>query len=62
MENSSRLYFQLVFNFEQTRTVTIFGEHGIYGSYTMMAKPILIRALEMHFPMIQFLIRIIQIR
>ena len=22
-------YFQLVFNFEQTRTVTIFGEHGI---------------------------------
>ena len=21
--------FQLVFNFEQTRTVTIFGEHGI---------------------------------
>ena len=22
-------FFQLVFNFEQTRTVTIFGEHGI---------------------------------
>ena len=21
--------FQLVFNFEQTRTVTIFGEHGV---------------------------------
>ena len=35
MENSSRSLFvkitdfQLVFNFEQTRTVTIFGEHGI---------------------------------
>ena len=53
--------FQLVFNFEQSRTVTIFGEHGINGPYTMMAKPI--RALEMHCPMIQFLIRrIIQIR
>ena len=45
--------FQLVFNFEQTRTITIFGEHG-NGSYTMMAKPI--RALELHYPMIQFLI------
>ena len=45
--------FQLVFNFEQTRTVTIFGEHGII-SYTMMAKPI--TALELHYPMIQFLI------
>ena len=35
IENSSRLYlfkkidFQIVSNFEQTRTVTIFGEHGI---------------------------------
>ena len=33
-EFSSRLFlkttdFKLVFNFEQTRTVTIFGEHGI---------------------------------
>ena len=48
--------FQLVFNFEQTRTVTILGEHGImHGSYTMMAKPI--RALELHYPMIQVLIK-----
>ena len=41
--------FQLVFIFEQTRTVTIFGEHGIMP-HTMMAKPI--RALELHYPMI----------
>ena len=41
--------FQLVFNFEQTRTVTIFGEHGIMP-HTMMARPI--RALELHYPMI----------
>ena len=48
--------FQLVFNFEQTRTVTILGEHGImHGSYTMMAQPI--RALELHYPMIQILIK-----
>ena len=48
--------FQLVFNFEQTRTVTILGEHGImHGSYTMMAKAI--RALELHYPMIQVLIK-----
>ena len=46
-------HFQLVFNFEQTRTVTIFGEHGII-SYTMMAKPI--TALELRYPMIQLLI------
>ena len=39
--------FQLVFNFEQTRTVTIY-----IGAYTMMAKPI--RALELHYPTIQF--------
>ena len=26
--------------FSPTRTVTIFGEHRINGSYTMMAKPI----------------------
>ena len=29
--------FQLVFNFEQTRTVTIFGERGIMA-HTKMAK------------------------
>ena len=40
--------FQLIFNFEQTCTVTIFGEHG---SYTMMTKPI--RALELHYPIIR---------
>ena len=38
--------FQLVFNFGQTRTVTILGEHGIgtmyNGSYTTMAKPIIV--------------------
>ena len=47
---------QFVFNFEQTRTVTMFGEHGIgyNGLYTMMAKPV--RALELHSPMIQFLV------
>ena len=43
--------FQLVFNFEQTRTVTIFGEHG----NPKMAKPI--RAVELHYPMIQFSIK-----
>ena len=43
--------FQLVFNFEQMHTVTMVGEHS---SYTMMAKPI--RALELHYPMIHFLI------
>ena len=50
--------FQLVFNFEQTRTVTIFGEHGIMAHipYTMMAKPI--KALELRYPMIQFSIMI----
>ena len=42
----------IVFNFEQTRTVTIFGEHGIMD--TMMAKPI--KALGLYYPMIQFLI------
>ena len=48
--------FQLVFSFEQTRTVTIFGEHGtcLMAHNTLMAKPI--RALELHYPMIQFLI------
>ena len=44
--------FQLVFNFEQTRTVTIFREHGIMP-HTTMAKPV--RALELHnYPMIKF--------
>ena len=28
IDNSSRLYFQLVFNYEQTRTVTILREHN----------------------------------
>ena len=37
-----------------TRTDTIFGEHGIMAHTTMMAKPI--RALELHYPMIQILI------
>ena len=40
--------FQLVFNFEQTRT---------HFGHTMMAKPI--KALELHYSMIQFLIIII---
>ena len=40
--------FQLLLNFEQTRTVTIFGEHGIVA-HTIMAKPI--RALELLYPM-----------
>ena len=44
--------FQLAFDFEQTRTVTIFGKHGIMAH--IMAKPI--RALELHYPMVQFLI------
>ena len=30
--------FQLVFNFEQTRTVTIFGEHGIINNYSTRAR------------------------
>ena len=43
---------QLVFNFEQMRTVTIiFGDRGVMG-HTMMAKPI--RALELHYRMITF--------
>ena len=47
--------FQLVFNFEQTRTVSLIIWRAWYnGSYTMMAKPI--RALELNYPMIQFLI------
>ena len=47
--------FQLVFNFEQTRRHSYRIWSAWYnGSYTMMAKPI--RALELHYPMIQFLI------
>ena len=43
---------QLVFNFEQMRTVSIiFGDCCIMD-HTMMAKPI--RALELHYPMITF--------
>ena len=39
--------------------MTIFGEQGINGSYTMMANTI--RALELHYTMIQFLIIIIML-
>ena len=46
--------FQLVFNFEHAPTVTIFGDYGIMAHILMMAKPI--RTLELHYPMIQFLI------
>ena len=49
--------FQLVFNFEQAFTVTVFREHGIYiysGSYKTTTKPI--TALELHYLMVQFLI------
>ena len=49
--------FQRVFNFEQMCTVTIFGEHGIMAHIPLMAKPI--RALKLHYPMIQVLIIII---
>ena len=43
--------FQLVFNYEQTRTVL---RAWYSASYSMIAKPN--RALELHYPMIQFLI------
>ena len=49
--------FQLVFNFEQKSTVTILILESINfynASSTMMTKPI--RAKELHYPMIQFLI------
>ena len=53
--------FQLVFNFEQTRKYSYHSSRGWYnGSYTMIARPI--RALELHYPMIQFLINILYIR
>ena len=48
--------FQLVFNFEQTRTVLVW-RAWYNGSYTMMAKPI--TTLELHYPMIKFLMKII---
>ena len=46
--------FQLVFNFEQAYSYHIWRAWYNHGSYTMVAKPI--RALELHYPMIQFLI------
>ena len=46
--------FQLVFKFEQTRTVTIFGELGIMAH--MMAKLIRVLDHELHYSMIRFLI------
>ena len=50
--------FQLAFNFEQAHTFSIIIWRAWYnGSYTMMAKPI--RALELHCPIIQFLIIIL---
>ena len=49
--------FSLFLNFEQKRTYSYHISRAWYnGSYTMMAKPI--RALELHYPMIQFLILI----
>ena len=48
-ENSSRLYLQ------KKPIFSLFSfSADAYESYTMMAKPI--RALELHYPMIQFLI------
>ena len=49
--------FSLFLNFEQKRTYSYHIWRAWYnGSYTMMAKPI--RALELHYPMIQFSILI----
>ena len=47
--------FQLVFDFEQTRTGYHIWIAWYNGSYIMIAKPI--RALELHYPMIQILIK-----
>ena len=49
--------FQLVFKFEQTRTFIpcLIWRAWQNASHTMMAKPI--RALELHYPMVQFLIK-----
>ena len=47
--------FQPVYNFEPAHIQLLYLESIWYsGSYTMMAKPI--RALELHYPKIQFLI------
>ena len=46
--------FQLVFNFWAGTHSYHFWRASYNGSYTMMAKPV--RALELHYPMIQFLI------
>ena len=51
--------FQLAFNFEQTHTVTIFGENGTMAHKNLIAKPI--RAVELQYPMIQFLITFVVI-
>ena len=50
--------FELLFKFKLTRTLTIFGAYGILAlvKYTIMTKPI--KSLELHYPMIQFLINI----
>ena len=46
--------FTKTINFQQTSIVIILGEHGIMV-HIPWAKPI--RALELHYPMIQFLIK-----
>ena len=46
------------FNFEQTRTETVIWRAQYKGQYTMMAKPI--KALGLHYPIIQILIIIIK--
>ena len=46
--------FTKTIDFQQTRMVIILGEHGIMV-HIPWAKPI--RALELHYPMIQFLIK-----
>ena len=46
--------FTKTINFQQTSIVVILGEHGIMV-HIPWAKPI--RALELHYPMIQFLIK-----
>ena len=50
---------KLPFKFKLARTLTIFVDYGNVGSYTIMAKPI--KSLELHYPMIQFLIIIYDI-
>ena len=48
--------FGLFSHFEQMRTVTIFGEHGIIAHIPRRLGQ---SALELHYPMIQFLIILI---